>query len=221
MLNGFILKGYTAPLVGLQQTRQPIIMWPLRARLIQQRAATATRPIRGYASRATHHQPRIGTTIALTATITASLCYASTYVTSGTAKAVLADSETAGARGTGHYADATTATEKVQQEVDKPSSRYASKETIRSVVIPRLKELLGAKDHTKVSDDDEERLGHAHAGGTHHEPTTPDVVVYVESTEDVVQVIKLANEYCVPVVPFSGESADGRFSVRDEFADDA
>jgi FAD/FMN-containing dehydrogenase len=27
----------------------------------------------------------------------------------------------------------------------------------------------------------------------------------VESTEDVVKVIKLANEYRVPVVPFSGE----------------
>lgn len=65
--------------------------------------------------------------------------------------------------------------------------------------------MLARDDHTKVSDDDEDRLGHAHAGGTHHEPTKPDVVVYVESTEDVVKVIKLANEYRVPVVPFSGE----------------
>lgn len=180
-------------------------MWSLRARLLQQQARGASRAsvLRHYATHA-RPQTNTGVTVALTATLTASLCYASTYLTSGSTQ-VLADSETASDRSTGHYADATTATTKLQPEIDKDSSRFASKKVIRETVIPRLKELLGKDDHTKVSDDDEERLGHAHAGGTHHEPTKPDVVVYVESTEDVVKVIKLANEFRVPVVPFSGE----------------
>lgn len=180
-------------------------MWTLRARLLQQQARAASRAhaLRHYASQA-RQQGNTGLTVALTATLTASLCYASTYLTAGP-KAVLADSETASDRSTGHYADATTATTQLQPEIDKDSGRYASKKVIRETVIPRLKEMLGKTDHTKVSDDDEDRLGHAHAGGTHHEPTRPDVVVYVESTEDVVKVIKLANEYRVPVVPFSGE----------------
>ena len=184
-------------------------MWSTRARLITHHArpaAAAPRALRHYASRVVRPHPRTSLTVVLTATLTATLCYASTYLKEGTSNVILADSETASNRGTGHYADATLATDKVQQEIDKPSARYASKEIIRNTVIPRLKELLAKTDHTKVSDDSEDRLGHAHAGGTHHEPTTPDVVVYAESTEDVVTVIKLANEYCVPVVPFSGRS---------------
>jgi D-lactate dehydrogenase (cytochrome) len=177
-------------------------MWALRTRLISRNIRLAKSAVRGYAS-STTQQPRLGATIAITASITAGLCYA--YGT-GSAK-VWADSETAGKEGTGHYADATTATKGVENEVSKESGKYASKATIRNVVIPRLKELF-AGDATKVSDDDEERLGHAHAGGTHHHPATPDVVVYVESTEDVVKVIKLASEHRVPVVPFSGESVE-------------
>jgi D-lactate dehydrogenase (cytochrome) len=33
---------------------------------------------------------------------------------------------------------------------------------------------------------------------------TPQVVVYAESTEDVSTVVKIANEYRIPVTPFSG-----------------
>jgi hypothetical protein len=174
-----------------------------RTRLIRN-LCLAKPGVRQYASSSTVQQPRLGATIAITASITAGLCYAYGI---GSGK-VWADSETAGKEGTGHYADATTATRGVEDEVSKESGKYASKATIRNVVIPRLKELF-AGDDTKVSDDDEERLGHAHAGGTHHHPATPDVVVYVESTEDVVKVIKLASEYRVPVVPFSGESVEG------------
>ncbi|KAJ9112235.1 hypothetical protein QFC22_006319 [Naganishia vaughanmartiniae] len=180
-------------------------MWSLRARTIQQQSRAAFRSCaaRNYSSQI-KPSPNTGMTVALTATLTATLCYASTYLTSTTSAPVLADSETASDRPTGHYADATTATQKVQQEIDKEAPQYASKETIKNVVIPKLHELLAKKDQTKVSDDEEDRLGHAQAAGTHHEPTKPDVVVYVESTEDVVKVVKLANQYRVPVVPFSG-----------------
>jgi hypothetical protein len=181
-------------------------MWSVRSRVLQQqsRAVFRTNVARRYSSQSRPH-PNTGFTVALTATLTATLCYASTYLTSSTAAPVLADSETASDRPTGHYADATTATKNVQQEIDKDAPQYASKETIKNVVIPKLQELLAKKDQTKVSDDEEDRLGHAQAAGTHHEPTKPDVVVYVESTEDVVKVVKLANQYRVPVVPFSGE----------------
>ena len=40
----------------------------------------------------------------------------------------------------------------------------------------------------------------------------PSVVVWPESTEDVVKVVKIANKYRMPVVPYSGgTSLEGHF----------
>jgi hypothetical protein len=101
-----------------------------------------------------------------------------------------------------HYADMTTATKGVEQEaVHQPQEyKFADKQTTKRV-IGLLKQRLG---EDKVSETEDERLSHAQAGGTHHHPARSDVVVYVESTEDVVEVMKTANEHSVPVVPYSG-----------------
>jgi D-lactate dehydrogenase (cytochrome) len=57
-----------------------------------------------------------------------------------------------------------------------------------------------------VSDiDDLER----HGGGvfTYHAPVSPDAVVYPESREEVVRVLRFANEHRVPIVPFGQGSS--------------
>ena len=45
---------------------------------------------------------------------------------------------------------------------------------------------------------------------SHHEPVLPDVVVYPRSTSDVQNILKIANEFKIPVVPFGvGSSLEG------------
>ncbi|KAF8642654.1 hypothetical protein AX16_009454 [Volvariella volvacea WC 439] len=41
----------------------------------------------------------------------------------------------------------------------------------------------------------------------HHEASLPSVVVYPQSTEDVVKVVKLATKYRMPVIPYSGATS--------------
>jgi len=43
-----------------------------------------------------------------------------------------------------------------------------------------------------------------HAGGvfTYHAPVRPDAVVYPQSREEVVEILRFANEHRVPIVPF-------------------
>ena len=117
----------------------------------------------------------------------------------------------------GHYSDASTSTSPLSDPQPVSSSpnptstpRYASPSEVQSA-ITQLRRILPS---SQVSTGEDERLSHAQAGGTHHHPHTPDVVVYVESTEDVVKVVKVAGEWRVPVVPYSGESTrsggDGR-----------
>ena len=70
-----------------------------------------------------------------------------------------------------------------------------------------LSDALG--DARQVSDGDSERDLHA-SDITFHRPRRPDVVVYAESTEDVVRVLRLADERRVPVTPFgAGSSLEG------------
>src|SRR5215213_8134445 len=51
-----------------------------------------------------------------------------------------------------------------------------------------------------------------HGGGvfTYHTPVQPDVVVYPESRDEVVEILRFANEHRVPIVPFGqGSSLEG------------
>jgi D-lactate dehydrogenase (cytochrome) len=49
----------------------------------------------------------------------------------------------------------------------------------------------------------EEELGR-HSGGvfTYHVPVRPDVAVYPENSDEVVNVVRFANEHRLPIVPF-------------------
>ncbi|WWC93158.1 uncharacterized protein L201_008125 [Kwoniella dendrophila CBS 6074] len=93
--------------------------------------------------------------------------------------------------------------EKPKQHI--PSNKdpkYASKEEIDKVV-ELLKQKL-TKGDNQVSTNPDELLSHGVSANTYHAAAIPNVVVYAESTEDVSEVMKLANEYRVPVTPFSG-----------------
>ena len=172
-------------------------MWSTRAK------TAILRQARTYAS--TAHRvtspPSTRATIALTAALTASACY--TYSLVNEKKIVHAD----------HYADTTIASKGVEKEVSEQplGYKFADASTVKKV-IGLLKEQLG---NEKVSVTEDERLSHAQAGGTHHHPAKSDVVVYVESTEDVVKVVKLAHKYSVPVVPYSGKLRSKGTSIRE------
>ena len=57
---------------------------------------------------------------------------------------------------------------------------------------------------------DEELDRHGRAFFTYHEPHAPDAVVYPKSRDEVVQVLRFANERGVPVVPYGqGSSLEG------------
>jgi len=113
----------------------------------------------------------------------------------------------------GHYSDASTSTSKTStsetSELDKQypdAHRYASKE-VRREALANLRTLFpSTAGGSQLSTHSDELMSHAQAGGTHHHPHTPDVVVYVESTEDVVKCVRWAGRWGVPVVPYSGES---------------
>ena len=45
---------------------------------------------------------------------------------------------------------------------------------------------------------------------SHHEPASPDAVLFAESTEDVVKCVHVCRDYQIPVVPFGvGTSLEG------------
>jgi D-lactate dehydrogenase (cytochrome) len=69
--------------------------------------------------------------------------------------------------------------------------------------------LVDALDEQRVSDGVSERDLHS-SDMTFHPPVRPDLVVYPESTEDVVRVLALAHEHRIPVTPYAaGSSLEG------------
>lgn len=137
-----------------------------------------------------HASSRLNTllTIGLTAGITGVGCYAYNKYTSNRTVAKQ-DEEWL-----------TTATAKIETASRQPTKSFASPDQVQEA-ISILRSSLG---ESKVSQQEVELLSHASAAGTHHGPLKPDVVVYVESTNDVVTVLQVANRFKVPVIPYSG-----------------
>ncbi|MEG0386021.1 MAG: FAD-linked oxidase C-terminal domain-containing protein, partial [Solibacillus sp.] len=51
---------------------------------------------------------------------------------------------------------------------------------------------------------------------SYHEPALPDLVVYPRSTKDVCEIVKIAHEYAIPVIPFGrGTSLEGHIIPYD------
>lgn len=65
-------------------------------------------------------------------------------------------------------------------------------------------------DEARVAVEGEEVENHGRAFFTYHSPHLPDAVVFPESREEVVEVLRFANERGVPVVPYGvGSSLEG------------
>lgn len=72
-----------------------------------------------------------------------------------------------------------------------------------------INQLLDVLDQDQITTNETVRQLHA-KDESHHEPVLPDVVVYPRSTSDVQKILKIANEFKVPVVPFGvGSSLEG------------
>lgn len=70
---------------------------------------------------------------------------------------------------------------------------------------------LGKED--KVSTDESDLESHGISDWSYHEEKRPTVVVWVESTEEVQEIVKIATRWRVPITPFSGgTSLEGHFS---------
>ncbi|WVO12420.1 hypothetical protein L204_100019 [Cryptococcus depauperatus] len=97
------------------------------------------------------------------------------------------------------------------QEANQPS--YGSHQDYLAA-IKELKaswEKRGKAD--KVSTDNEDLETHGISDWSYHPAKKPTVVVWVESTEEVQEVVKLAHKYKIPITPFSGgTSLEGHFS---------
>lgn len=96
-----------------------------------------------------------------------------------------------------------------------------SEEGKMSSVVDKIKELKDSLGPNKVFEDKATRIAHRMAHSPeillHKDRTNdflPDVVVYVEDTDDVVNTVKFANKYKIPLIPQGGkistEGSQGR-----------
>ncbi|KAF7357844.1 D-lactate dehydrogenase [cytochrome], mitochondrial [Mycena venus] len=82
--------------------------------------------------------------------------------------------------------------------------KYGTAEDFK-LAIKELKEALPREGG--ISTDEAELIIHGDSPYHHHDGVPHSVVVYPESTEDVVKVVKIANKYRMPVVPYGGATS--------------
>ncbi|RSH94260.1 hypothetical protein EHS25_004063 [Saitozyma podzolica] len=97
------------------------------------------------------------------------------------------------------------------QEAHQPE--YGSKADYDSA-IRDLRDLWEAKGKTdNVSTDEDDLQSHGISDWSYHPAHRPTVVVWVENTKEVQEVVKIATRWRVPITPFSGgTSLEGHFS---------
>ncbi|KZT70146.1 hypothetical protein DAEQUDRAFT_725774 [Daedalea quercina L-15889] len=67
-------------------------------------------------------------------------------------------------------------------------------------------------DQDAVSTDPDDLYLHGYSENDYHPGSSPSVVVFPKSTADVVKIVRIANKYKMPVVPYSGAtSLEGNF----------
>lgn len=65
-----------------------------------------------------------------------------------------------------------------------------------------------------VTVDEECLQNHGYSNNSYHNEGAPNIVVYPSSTEEVAEIVKIANKYEIPIIPFSGgTSLEGHFSA--------
>jgi len=91
----------------------------------------------------------------------------------------------------------------------KLNDRYGSAQQFQQA-ISELKRMLSSPD--SVTTDSDQLSAHGHSFYDCHPTLPPSVVVFPRSTGDVVAIVKIANKYKMPVIPYSGAtSLDGQF----------
>ncbi|KAJ7467153.1 FAD-linked oxidase-like protein [Mycena latifolia] len=83
-------------------------------------------------------------------------------------------------------------------------SEYGTAEEFKQA-IKELKETLNHDG--AVSTDQADLLTHGRSPYHHHDGEAHSVIVYPQSTEDVVKIVKIANKFKMPVVPYSGATS--------------
>ncbi|KAJ7162106.1 FAD-binding domain-containing protein [Mycena filopes] len=90
------------------------------------------------------------------------------------------------------------------EEEPTTTSKYGTAKDF-DIAITELKAALPR--YGAVSSDPAELVAHGESPYHYHEGVAHSVVVYPASTEDVVKVVKIANQYKMPVVPYSGATS--------------
>ncbi|KAJ7141231.1 FAD-linked oxidase-like protein [Mycena epipterygia] len=85
-----------------------------------------------------------------------------------------------------------------------PRLEYGTAEDFK-LAIKELKDTLGHDG--AVSTDQVDLIAHGQSPYHHHDGQNHSVVVYPQSTEDVVKIVKIAHKFRMPVVPYSGASS--------------
>lgn len=65
-----------------------------------------------------------------------------------------------------------------------------------------------------VSVDEEALQDHGYSNNSYHNEGAPNIVVYPSNTNEVAAIVKIANKFDMPIIPFSGgTSLEGHFSA--------
>lgn len=92
--------------------------------------------------------------------------------------------------------------------------RFGSPEDYAAAV----SELKGLFDDDHITTDEEDLAHHGGSAWTYGIALPPSAVVYPETTEDVVKIMRIATKYRVPVVPYgSGTALEGQFNAVSDF----
>ncbi len=103
-----------------------------------------------------------------------------------------------------------------EQSIHQPT--YGSKSDYHAAIeeLRRLWAKKGKDDRVSIDEDDLE--SHGISDWSYHEEKRPSVVVWVEDTKEVQEVVVVAQKYKVPITPFSGgTSLEGHYSSVSDF----
>jgi D-lactate dehydrogenase (cytochrome) len=115
----------------------------------------------------------------------------------------------AAAAGTGYWTG-TQQQNKIQQPPQVPIPSIPSHATI----LKAFQELVEILPQEHVTVDEECLENHGYSNNSYHNEGAPNIVVYPTSTEQVAEIVKIANKYNLPIIPFSGgTSLEGHFSA--------
>lgn len=77
-----------------------------------------------------------------------------------------------------------------------------------------FEELRQVLPEEHVTVDEEALQDHGYSNNSYHNEGAPNIVVYPSNTEQVSSIVRIANKYNMPIIPFSGgTSLEGHFSA--------